>query len=38
MVEQNRQIVTELSQLSQRVARLEGLLRLPHEADGHSDG
>lgn len=38
MVEQNRQIIVEVSQLSQRVARLEGLLRVPHEADGHSDG
>ena len=38
MVEQNRQIVDEISKLSQRVARLEGLLRVPHEADGHSDG
>ncbi len=38
MVEQNRQLITEVSQLSQRVARLEGLLRVPHETDGHGDG
>ena len=38
MVEQNRQLIVEVSQLSQRVARLEGLLRMPHETDGHGDG
>ena len=38
MVEQNRLLIAEVSQLSQRVARLEGLLRLPHETDGHSEG
>ena len=38
LVEQNRQLIAEISQLSQRVARLEGLLRVPHETDGHSDG
>ena len=38
MVEQNRQLIAEVSQLSQRVARLEGLLRVPHETDGHSEG
>lgn len=38
MVEQDRQLIAEVSQLSQRVARLEALLRLPHEADGHGDG
>ena len=34
MVEQNRLLIAEVSQLSQRVARLEGLLRVPHETDG----
>ena len=38
LVEQNRQLIAEISQLSQRVARLEGLLRVPHETDGHSEG
>ena len=38
MVEQNRQLITEVSQLSQRVARLEGMLRVPHETDGLGDG
>ena len=38
MVEQNRQLIAEVSQLSQRVARLEGLLRVPHETDGHGEG
>ena len=37
LVEQNRQLIAEVSQLSQRVARLEGLLRMPHETDGHGD-
>ena len=37
MVEQNRQLIAEVSQLSQRVARLEGLLRLTHETDGQGD-
>ena len=38
MVEQNRQLITEVSQLSQRVARLEGMLRVPHETDGLGEG
>ena len=37
MVEQNRQLIAEVSQLSQRVARLEGLLRVPHETDRHGE-
>jgi hypothetical protein len=38
MAEQNRQLIAGVSQMSQRVARLEGLLRLPHETDGHGEG
>lgn len=38
MMEQNRLLISEVSQLSQRVARLEGLLRLPHETDGVGEG
>ena len=37
LVEQNRELISEVSQLSQRVARLEGLLRLPHEIDGRGE-
>ena len=37
LVEQNRELISEVSQLSQRVARLEGLLRLPHETDGRGE-